>query len=151
MPSALPSRTRAPPAEPAVLPAVSHWDGRSSAARPDSPAALKRFVEAHFIVPSEIGGVTSPPGRVSIVAHIDGLWNTLTRTSATAQPYSSLLTLPEPYVVPGGRFREMYYWDSYFTMLGLAESGRGDLVKDMVRDFPHLIDTYVHGQSGAPP
>ena len=119
------------------------------AERPESPAALKRFVEAHFVVPSEIGGVTSPPDRVSIVAHIDGLWNTLTRTSATAPPYSSLLTLPEPYVVPGGRFREMYYWDSYFTMLGLAGSGRGDLVKDMVRDFAHLIDTYGHVPNGA--
>jgi alpha,alpha-trehalase len=85
------------------------------AERPESPAALKRFVEAHFILPPEIGGVTSPPDRVPIVAHIDGLWNTLTRTSTTAPPYSSLLTLPEPYVVPGGRFREMYYWDSWIT------------------------------------
>ncbi|MEJ7664338.1 MAG: trehalase family glycosidase [Hymenobacter sp.] len=39
-------------------------------------------------------------------------------------PYSSLLPLPRPYVVPGGRFREMYYWDSYFTMLGLRAAGR---------------------------
>jgi alpha,alpha-trehalase len=36
---------------------------------------------------------------------------------------SSLLALPNPYMVPGGRFREIYYWDSYFTMLGLKESG----------------------------
>ncbi|XNM58954.1 trehalase family glycosidase [Escherichia coli] len=28
--------------------------------------------------------------------------------------------------MPGGRFREVYYWDSYFTMLGLAESGHWD-------------------------
>jgi len=35
----------------------------------------------------------------------------------------------------GGRFREMYYWDSYFTMLGLQESGRHDLMEDMVSDF----------------
>src|ERR1700678_1802110 len=118
------------------------------AERPDSPAALKRFVEAHFILPSEIGGTTSPPGRVSILAHIDGLWDTLTRTSATAPPYSSLLTLPEPYVVPGGRFREMYYWDSYFTMQRLAETRRGDLVKDMVGDHAHLIDTYGHVPNG---
>src|SRR5207302_1818581 len=50
--------------------------------------------------------------------------------------------LPRPFVVPGGRFREIYYWDSYFTMLGLLESGRADLTKDMVGDFAHLIDTY---------
>ena len=43
------------------------------AEKPDSPAALKRFVEAHFIVPSQIGAAPSPPDQVSIVAHIDGL------------------------------------------------------------------------------
>jgi alpha,alpha-trehalase len=119
------------------------------AERPDSPAALEAFVEAHFTLPSEIGAAPSAPDRVSIVAHIDGLWNALTRTTTSAPRYSSLLTLPQPYVVPGGRFREMYYWDSYFTMLGLAESGRGDLVTDMVRDFAYLIDTYGHVPNGA--
>ena len=39
--------------------------------------------------------------------------------------WDSLLPLPKPYVVPGGRFREVYYWDSYFTMLGLAERPLG--------------------------
>src|ERR1700733_14061181 len=42
----------------------------------------------------------------------------------------------------------MYYWDSYFTMLGLLESGRRDLVEDMVRDFAYLIDTYGHVPNG---
>jgi alpha,alpha-trehalase len=117
--------------------------------RPDSPAALKHFVEAYFTLPSEVTGAPSPSDRVSMVAHIDGLWDPLTRTSATAPPYSSLLALPQPYVVPGGRFREMYYWDSYFTMLGLAASGRHDLVTGMVRDFAYLIDTYGHVPNGA--
>jgi alpha,alpha-trehalase len=119
------------------------------AERPDSPAALRQFVEAHFALPSEVTGAPSPPDRVSIVAHIDGLWDPLTRTSTTVPPYSSLLALPEPYVVPGGRFREMYYWDSYFTMLGLATSGRQDLVDGMVHDFAYLIDTYGHVPNGA--
>jgi alpha,alpha-trehalase len=119
------------------------------AERPDSPAALKAFVEAHFTLPSEVAGAPSPSDRVSIVAHIDGLWDVLTRTTTTAPPYSSLLAMPEPYVVPGGRFREMYYWDSYFTMLGLATSGRHDLVNGMVRDFAYLIDSYGHVPNGA--
>jgi alpha,alpha-trehalase len=119
------------------------------AERPASPAALKAFVEAHFDLPSEVTGAPSPPERVSIVAHIDGLWDPLTRTSTTVPPYSSLLAMPNPYVVPGGRFREMYYWDSYFTMLGLATSGRRDLVDGMVRDFAYLIDTYGHVPNGA--
>ena len=49
--------------------------------------------------------------------------------------------MPKPYVVPGGRFREGYYWDTYFTMLGLQEAGREDLVDDMLDNFAYLIDT----------
>jgi alpha,alpha-trehalase len=119
------------------------------AEQPNSPAALKHFVEAHFSLPAEVTGAPSPPDQVSIVAHIDGLWDALTRSSTSAPPYSSLLTMPQPYVVPGGRFREIYYWDSYFTMLGLVESGRQDLVTGMVRDFAYLIDTFGHVPNGA--
>ena len=35
----------------------------------------------------------------------------------------TLLLLPKPFVVPGERFRELYYWDSYFIVLGLLVSG----------------------------
>ena len=58
------------------------------------------------------------------------------------------MALPKPYVVPGGRFRELYYWDSYFTMLGLVQSGRQDLVRDMISDFGALIDRYGHIPNG---
>jgi alpha,alpha-trehalase len=121
---------------------------RFSAARPDSDAKLRAFVEANFWLPSPAGSVASPPQQESLLAHIDGLWPQLTRHTPDAPPYASLLPLPEPYVVPGGRFREVYYWDSYFTMLGLAESGRHDLVLDMVGDFAYLIDTYGHVPNG---
>ena len=80
--------------------------------------------------------------------HIDALWTLLTRDEPIVAPYSSLLPLPRPYVVPGGRFRELYYWDSYFVMLGLAESGRRDLVQDMATNFANLIDTYGHAPNG---
>jgi alpha,alpha-trehalase len=119
------------------------------AERPESPAALEQFIGAHFLLPSEVAAAPSSPQQVSITAHIDALWDVLTRKTAAAPPYSSLLALPQPYVVPGGRFREMYYWDSYFTMLGLAESGRQDLVAGMVRDFAYLIDTFGHVPNGA--
>ncbi len=46
--------------------------------------------------------------------------------------------------MPGGRFREGYYWDTYFTMLGLQEAGREDLVDDMLDNFAYLIDTIGH-------
>ena len=118
-------------------------------ARPDSPQALQSFVAAHFVLPAQAASVTSAPEKVSIVTHIDNLWYQLTRTTPQTPQYSSALPLPKPYVVPGGRFREMYYWDSYFTMVGLAESGRQDLLSDMVGDFAYLIDTYGHIPNGA--
>jgi len=131
-----------PNAAPAEILAQYH------ALRPDSPAALKCFLDAHFSLAAAADSAPSFPKDVPIVAHIDGLWDSLTRTTAAAPPYSSLLTLPKPYVVPGGRFREIYYWDSYFTMLGLLESGRHDLIVDMVGDFAYLIDTYGHVPNG---
>jgi alpha,alpha-trehalase len=117
-------------------------------AKPGSPEALKTFVAENFSLPEQAGTPAASAQRLSITAHIDSLWNQLTRSTDTAPSYSSLLPLPEPYVVPGGRFREMYYWDSYFTMLGLVQSGRQDLVEHMVRDFAYLIDTYGHVPNG---
>jgi neutral trehalase len=61
---------------------------------------------------------------------------------------SSLLPLPYPYIVPGGRFREIYYWDSYFTMLGLKESGEVGMIENMVKNFAYLIQTYGHIPNG---
>jgi alpha,alpha-trehalase len=118
-------------------------------ARPGTPEALRQFVAAHFDLPNQAASVPSPPEKISITTHIDQLWDQLTRKTPVAPRYSSALPLPHPYVVPGGRFREIYYWDSYFTMLGLAESGRQDLLTDMVRNFAFLLDTYGHIPNGA--
>lgn len=48
----------------------------------------------------------------------------------------------EPFVVPGGRFNEMYGWDSYFTALGLLVDGRVELAKSMVENFAYQIKHY---------
>jgi alpha,alpha-trehalase len=53
-----------------------------------------------------------------------------------------LLYLPEKYVVPGGRFNEMYGWDSYFIIRGLIEDGRIDLARDMVDNFLFELSHY---------
>jgi len=118
------------------------------AQHPASRAALEQFVAAYFTMPAPAVTAASPADPVPLSEHIDRLWDVLTRGSTTVPPYSSLLSLPLPYVVPGGRFREIYYWDSYFTMLGLAASGRRDLIEDMVSDFAYLIDTYGHVPNG---
>lgn len=108
---------------------------------------LKHFVQVNFILPKE-GEKYVPPEGQTLREHIDGLWPVLTRTTDSAGKWDSLLPLPKPYVVPGGRFREVYYWDSYFTMLGLAESGHWDKVQDMTDNFASEIDTWGHIPNG---
>ncbi len=109
---------------------------------------LARFVEEHFVTehPPESLYVSDPDRPLR--DHIDLLWDVLTRKPREHPTGSSLLPLPHDYVVPGGRFGELYYWDSYFTMQGLAESGRQDLLRSMADDFAYLIDTYGHVPNG---
>ncbi len=57
-------------------------------------------------------------------------------------PKEGLLYLPNKYVVPGGRFNEMYGWDSYFILLGLVQDHRTDLAKGMVENFFFEIENY---------
>lgn len=102
---------------------------------------LRHFVDKNFIFPTD-RVIYVPPTGQTLREHINTLWPILTRNTSTVRPYDSLLPLPNDYVVPGGRFREVYYWDSYFTMLGLAESGKWDLVTDMVNNFAHEIEKY---------
>ena len=53
-----------------------------------------------------------------------------------------LLYLPNKYVVPGGRFNEMYGWDSYFIIRGLLRAGRVELARGMVDNFFFEIEHY---------
>ncbi len=109
---------------------------------------LAAFVHAHFdVLQPRASDYVSTPGQ-PLRTHIDELWPVLTRQPLGHPPRGSLLQLPHPYVVPGGRFRELYYWDSYFTMLGLAASGEHVLLRDMLGNFAHLIDSYGHVPNG---
>ena len=57
-------------------------------------------------------------------------------------PRPGLLYLPYPYVVPGGRFNEMYGWDSFFILLGLEADHHEQLAKGMVDNFLFEIEHY---------
>ncbi|HTH59699.1 MAG TPA: alpha,alpha-trehalase TreA [Paraburkholderia sp.] len=108
--------------------------------------SLLAFVNQYFTPPADQS--ITPPANQTLREHIDWLWTGLTRTTTSAPDYSSLVPMPKPYVVPGGRFREGYYWDTYFTMLGLQESGHEDLVDDMLDNFAYMIDTFGHIPNG---
>jgi alpha,alpha-trehalase len=109
-------------------------------AQRDAPDfSLKRFVTTHFDIPEGAAEWPESAPRRSLRRHIDSLWDILRRDADVQHAHSSLIALPRAYIVPGGRFREIYYWDSYFTMLGLAASGRVELIQDMVDNFAWLI------------
>lgn len=54
----------------------------------------------------------------------------------------SIIPVPHPVVVPGGRFREFYYWDSYWIVRGLLLSEMYDTVKGMLNNFVSIVDRY---------
>jgi alpha,alpha-trehalase len=110
--------------------------------RPDG-TALKAFVLANFVVPGE-----NDRGSGDLRTHVRTLWPQLVRQPVTPVPGSSALPLPARYVVPGGRFREIYYWDSYFTMVGLKADGQQPLVESMLDNFTSLIERYGHIPNG---
>ncbi len=98
------------------------------------------YLPADLAVPSEVQEmqsrchvqVKSLPQKITGPGQID--------TSKLDPP--GLLYLPRKYVVPGGRFNEMYGWDSYFIVRGLVRDGRVELAKQMVENFLFEIEHY---------
>ena len=121
---------------------------RYTSAKSAPQFSLRAFVEQHFEMPRAAGDGIRTDTTQSMEEHIRALWPALTRSPDPIGARSSLIPLPKPYVVPGGRFREVYYWDSYFTMLGLVESRRTDLVKHMLDNFAYLVTTVGHIPNG---
>jgi alpha,alpha-trehalase len=121
---------------------------RYAAERGEPGFSLGAFVARHFEMTRPAGAGFQADTSRTMEQHVHALWPALTRTPDSSDARSSLIPLPHPYVVPGGRFREVYYWDSYFTMRGLIASGRTDLVKSMLDNFAHLVRTVGHIPNG---
>jgi len=110
---------------------------------------LASFVSGYFSGPTPAGPTVDPASSgQTLLDYVSGLWPVLEQSTPSVPAYSTLLPLPYPYIVPGGRFREVYYWDSYFTMLGLEADGRNDLATDMLKNFAYEIDQYGHIPNG---
>jgi alpha,alpha-trehalase len=107
---------------------------------------LSSFVHKYFDEPTIASPYFKSEIKEDLKEHIEKLWTVLTRNPKINN--DSLINLPHPYIVPGGRFREIYYWDSYFTMLGLQVSGRIDVIENMVNNFAWLIDQFGYIPNG---
>ena len=113
------------------------------AAKRGSGFDLSAFVQKHFTGPIPPGPIVNPamPDQ-HLLDYVASLWPILQQVETSVPAYSTLQPLPYPYIVPGGRFREVYYWDSYFTMLGLEGDGQHQLAVDLLKNFAFEIDRY---------
>jgi alpha,alpha-trehalase len=108
----------------------------------DSKLAAKSilYVPANFEIPASVKDLETKCGvevkPLPKVIHKLGEIDT-----NTFYPHG-VLYLPQPYVVPGGRFNEMYGWDSYFIIRGLVRAGKIDLARGMVENFFFEIENY---------
>lgn len=107
---------------------------------------LLSFVKENFHLPQDSATKFKSDHTVSLYTHINLLWDVLTKE--TPENNGTSIGLPEKFVVPGGRFRELFYWDSYFTMLGLYEAGKTELLQNMTDNFAFLIDRFGHIPNG---
>lgn len=110
--------------------------------------SLQRFFETHFTpIATAETGFFSDSNRTP-TAHIQALWPFLHREADRENQRSTKYALPYSYVVPGGRFQEVYYWDSYFTQIGLLLDGHHQWVADLLDNFAHCIDRFGHIPNG---
>ncbi len=79
----------------------------------------------------------APDENTTAREHVSHLWTQLERRNRKTR--GSLFPLPHPYVVPGGRFDEQFYWDSYFIMLGLAADHKWSIMNGMMKNYAYML------------
>jgi alpha,alpha-trehalase len=109
---------------------------------PIGRAALADFVARHFVA------ANADQPHPTIREHIRALWPVLAHPPMAVPAGSSALPLEATSIVPGGRYQEFYYWDTYFTMLGLKADGQQALIDNMLANFTGLIERYGHVPNG---
>ncbi len=104
---------------------------------------LKQFVVDHFRIPADPPVFNYVQQEKDLSKHIQNLWSVIRReASGNYDPMGSLLETPYPYIVPGGRYREIHYFDSYFTMLGLKTAREDEMLPNMIDNLTDAINRY---------
>ncbi|XP_047371966.1 trehalase isoform X1 [Sciurus carolinensis] len=128
---------------------------------------LQEFVQQHFravgqeLQPWTPGDWKESPQLLQKIAdarlrvwagQLNQIWKKLgkqIKPEVLTQPERfSLIYSKNPFIVPGGRFVEFYYWDSYWVMEGLLLSEMAETVKGMLQNFLDLVKTYGHIPNG---
>ncbi|MGZ3713439.1 MAG: trehalase family glycosidase, partial [Bdellovibrionota bacterium] len=135
-----------------ILAAQANDVAKTAAPEDQRRAFLKAYIEKAYDFSSEISVVTglekprwkSSSGSSVIdatFAYTEKMWDGLLRKT-NPQAKSSLLDLPYPMLVPGGRFQETYYWDTYFGMKGLLATDRLELAQMQTENLLSLVQRY---------
>ncbi len=108
-------------------------------AKEDPNFSLSEFITRHFyeLETTRLKPAFHSNSKQTISEHISRLWTEMERRNRRDK--GSLIALPYPYVVPGGRFEEQFYWDSYFIMLGLAVEGKWDMIEGMIKNCAYMM------------
>jgi alpha,alpha-trehalase len=107
---------------------------------PKLAAASVLYLPADFDAPADVQEMQK---RCNVqVKHLPQVIHQLGEIDTSSLEPPGLLYLNNKYVVPGGRFNEMYGWDSYFIVRGLVEDKRIELARGMVENFFFEIEHY---------
>ncbi|XP_015742880.1 trehalase isoform X2 [Python bivittatus] len=132
-----------------------------------SKPQLASFVEAHFFPPGQELESWVPPDWTDSIPllkrisdeklrswaqTLNAKWKQLGRrvnpdVQVTPWRYS-VIYVPHPLIVPGGRFREYYYWDSFWVVRGLLLSNMTATAKGLIQNFLYLVSKFGHVPNG---
>nr|UYZ39132.1 soluble trehalase 1A like protein [Apocheima cinerarius] len=128
---------------------------------------LARFVDQHFLDGNELDEWLPPdfdpnppildqirdPKLKQFAKNVIGIWAKLGRKmkpEVTQHPDRySLIPVPNGFIVPGGRFKELYYWDSFWVVRGLLISNMTQTAKGMIENLLHLVDKLGYIPNGS--
>ena len=108
---------------------------------PTSKAELVAFVEHWFVFPPDAVPENRDENHLSLAEYIAARWTRSLADSRSPPPHSSLLPMPGRYITSGGLWREQYYWNTYFLIIGLGDQA-ADLKKEMIDNIAFMIDRY---------
>lgn len=140
---------------------LKHMDDLQKRGSARSRRAIRRFLDLNFYLPGDdvvkakISKELQQPFHPENVTNtrlkallcaLHKRWRMLYKRDVRKGHTSTLISLPHPFVVPGGRFREMYYWDSWFVLEGLIASGLKTASLNMLKNFIYLIEKVLSEQ-----
>ncbi|KRX61025.1 Trehalase [Trichinella sp. T9] len=124
-------------------------------------AVLRAFVDEHFDPPGTELETCFPedwkpsPKSFNVIKDyefrrwavaLNRIWKELCRRVKSKvfehQELYSLLYVPNPFIIPGGRFREFYYWDTFWIAKGLIASEMFTTLKGMIRNLGYMVENH---------